>query len=174
MQQSRKGAKYPRISKHVQKLYERKNTTISDYLHKVTRYIVNYCISNDIHTVVIGDITNIRKDKDLGDITNQKLHSLPFKRLYQMFEYKLKSAGIRLIKQNEAYSSQTSPLADKVCRQNADKKKRVYRGLFIDGNNIWNADCVGAYNILRLYLKNNAIGLNPYGSKVPYIVKVAA
>ena len=174
LQQSRKGVKYPRISKHVQKLYARKNNTISDYLHKITKYIVNYCISNDIHTVVIGDITNIRKDKDLGDITNQKLHSLPFKRIYQMFEYKLKSAGIRLIKQNEAYSSQTSPLADKVCRQNADKKKRVYRGLFIDGNNIWNADCVGAYNILRLYLKNNAIGLNPYDIKVPYIVKVDA
>lgn len=91
-----------------------------------------------------------------------------------MLEYKLKSAGIRFIKQNEAYSSQTSPLADKVCRQNADKKKRVYRGLFVDGNNVWNADCVGAYNILRLYLKNNATGLNPYGIKVPYIVKVAA
>lgn len=34
------------------------------------------------------------------------------------------------------YLSQTSPLADKVCRQNADKKKRIYRGLFIDENNV--------------------------------------
>ena len=53
-------------------------------------------------------------------------------------------------------------------------KKRICRELFTDENNVWNADCVGAYNILRLYLKNNATGLNPYGIKVPYIVKIAA
>lgn len=173
LQQSRKGVKYPKSSKHIQKLYERKNNAILDYLHKVTRYVVNYCIVNGIHTVIIGDITNIRKDNDLGNITNQKLHALPFKKIYKMLKYKLKLVGIHLIKQNEAYSSQTSPLADKVCKQNADKKKRICRGLYVDGNNVWNADCVGAYNILRLYLKNNATGLNPYGIKTPYIVKVA-
>ena len=33
-----------------------------------------------IHTVVIGDIKGIRKEKNLGRKTNQKLHSLPYAR----------------------------------------------------------------------------------------------
>ena len=39
----------------------------------------------------------------------------------------------------------------------------------------WNADCVGAYNILRLYLKkkNKNIELNPMEVKNPQIIKVA-
>jgi putative transposase len=47
--------------------------------------------------------------------------------------------------------------------------------LYKDGNHSWNADCVGAFNILRLYLKSEEIKkeLNPYGIKTPYIVKVA-
>lgn len=68
-----------------------------------------------------------------------------------MLEYKLKLYGITLIKQNEAYSSQVSPLAEKVCRENAHDSGRVKRGLYMDGNSIYNADAVGAYNILRLY-----------------------
>ena len=48
---------------------------IHDYLHKVTRAVVNYCKANDIHTVIIGDITNIRRNKNLGKVTNQKLHA---------------------------------------------------------------------------------------------------
>ena len=35
---------------------EKENNRIKDYIHKMTRYITNYCVKNDIHTVVIGDI----------------------------------------------------------------------------------------------------------------------
>ncbi len=55
-----------KTSKHLQKLYRKKNNCIKDYIHKMTRYITNYCVKNDIHTVVIGDIKGIRKEKNLG------------------------------------------------------------------------------------------------------------
>ena len=47
------------------------------------------------------------------------------------------------------------------------------RGLYVDGANRWNADSVGAYNILRLYGKksNKEIHMEPI--KTPYVVKVA-
>lgn len=81
-----------------------------------------------------------------------------------MLEYKLKLYGITLIKQKEAYSSQVSPLAEKVCRENAHASGRVKRGLYKDGNSIYNADTVGAYNNLRLYTErsypNNSL-INP-------------
>lgn len=174
--QTKAGVKYPKMSKHVQKLYKKKKDCISDYLHKVTRFIAEYCHDNGINTVVIGDITNIRKDNDKGSVTNQKLHALPYRKFYILLEYKLAMYGIQFVKQNEAYSSQTSPLMPKVCKENAVKSNRVKRGLYTDGDKIWNADCVGAFNILRLYFQKNGIEkqIDPLKIADPYVVKVAA
>ena len=68
-----------------------------------------------------------------------------------MLEYNLKLDGITLIKQSETYSSQVSPLAEKVCRENAHASDRITRGLYNNGNSIYNADAVGVYDIRRLY-----------------------
>lgn len=150
-QQAAVGIKYPKPSRRVLMLYKKKRHCINDYFHKCTRYIVSYCKEHDIHTVVIGDITNIRKDKDLGDANNQTFHALPYKRIYGMLEYKLAMEGIRLVIVKEMYSSQCSPLSETVCKSHAVKNNRKYRGLYIDGTYIWNADSVGSFNILRLY-----------------------
>ena len=173
--QNEKGIKYPKSSKHIQQIHKKKNNSINDYLHKVTRYIVSYCVENQINTVVIGDITNIRKDNDLGNVTNQKLHSLPFAKIYMMLQYKLKMKGITLVKQSEAYTSQTSPLSRDVSKESAQKSNRIKRGLYKDGDKIWNADSVGAYNILRLHLSAKKINveLDPNELKNPYVAKVA-
>ena len=173
--QSRKGIRNPKPSKHLQRLYKKKKNAVNDYLHKATRYIVRYCEEQDIHTVVAGDITNIRKGKDLGHVTNQKLHALPYAKIYQMLGYKLAMSGITFVKQDEAYTSQTSPLREKVSKENATKSKRVTRGLYEDSGHTWNADCVGAFNILRLYLsgRGKGKGPDPLEMKTPYVVKVA-
>lgn len=173
--QSKKGVQYPKTSKHIQKLYTKRNNSVNDYLHKMTRYIVNYCKKHDIHTVVIGDITGIRKDKDMGHVNNQNFHALPYKRIYELLKYKLASEGIAFIMQKEAYSSQCSPLSPKVSKRYAKPQNRVKRGLYKDAGYTWNADCVGAYNILRLYLKtqDKQILLLPKNIKQPYIAKVA-
>lgn len=175
-QQYKMGVKYPKSSKRINKFYIKKSNAINDYIHKLTRHIVNYCVANDINTVVIGDITNIRKGKDFGEITNQKFHALPYKKIYIMFKYKLAQEGISFIKQKENYSSQTSPLKPCVNKSNANKNNRVKRGLYQDGVYTWNADCVGAYNILRLYFSAQKIDirLDPMSIKEPFISKVAA
>ena len=173
--QSRKGVKHPKGSKHISRLYEKKNNAINDYLHKVTRAVVTYCKDNNINTVVIGDIKNIRKDNNLGHAANQKLHALPYRKLYVMLEYKLSLEGISFFKQNEPYSSQTSPLAPAVDKSHACKSNRVKRGLYADNDAVWNADCVGAFNIVRLFLKKHkkAVTPDPMAIQSPYILKVA-
>ena len=117
----------------------------------MTRYITNYYVKNDIHTVVIGDIKGIRKERNLGRKTNQKLHSLPYARIYMQLEYKLKMKEICLIRQEESYSSQCSPQSEEVSRIYAEKRNRKKRGIYIVDTVIYNADAVGAYNILRKY-----------------------
>ena len=173
--QSKNGIKYPKTSKHIKRLQVKKNNTINDYLHKTTRYIVNYCKNNNINTVVIGDITNIRKDKNYGNITNQQLHGLPYAKIYTMLGYKLVLEGINFVVQKELYSSQCSPLAPEVSKKYAIKTNRKHRGLYVDNGYKWNADSVGAFNILRLYLKETKklIELNAMDIKNPYITKVA-
>ena len=42
-QQSGKGVKHPVTSKHIRKLYKRKQDSVTDYLHKITRYLAEYC-----------------------------------------------------------------------------------------------------------------------------------
>ena len=173
--QTAQGNKYPKISKHVRKLYQKKNNCIKDYLHKMTRYITDYCAKNKIHTVVIGDIKGIRKGNDLGSRINQKLHSLPYEHIYMQLEYKLKMKGIRLIRQEESYTSQCSPQSQEVSRIYAEKKNRKKRGIYAAGAVIYNADVVGAYNILRKYnaVSGKEIQLPIIGLSNTNIIKVA-
>ena len=66
-------------------------------------------------------------------------------------EYKLKLKGIRLIRQEEAYSSQCPPTSPEVSSDFAKKSNRKQRGLYCEKGMVYNADAVGAYNILRKY-----------------------
>ena len=162
-QQSAKGIRYPKKSKQVLALYRKKKNTVHDLLHKTTRQIVDYCSAKDIQTVMIGDLTGIRKDNDHGSVVNQKFHQLPYKKITELLTYKLALYGIRLVAISEAYSSQTSPQAPFVSKYYATSDKRERRGLYIDNNAIYNADAVGAYNILRLYLQKENISITlPY------------
>lgn len=170
------GVKYPKASKHIKAIHTKKNHCLNDYLHKTTRWLADYCKENDLHTVIIGDMTGIRDGKDFGNVTNQTFHALPFKRICELLSYKLALFGITLVVQCEAYSSQCSPLSPSVSKENAVKSNRVKRGLYKDKGHAWNADTVGAYNILRLYLNRSGM---PYESMPallngnPHIAKVA-
>ena len=95
-------------------------------------------------------------------------------RLYIMLEYKLKLYGIQLIKQEESYTSQCSPLSPevskKICRSIKSEKKR---GMYITDGVRYNADAVGAFNILRKYLSvsGKQKKLSVTGLKNPEIIK---
>ena len=154
--QSTKGIKYSKKTKQILRLYTKKRQSVYDIVHKATKYITDYCIDNHINTVVIGDITNIRKNNTLGHKNNQTFHSLPFKKIYDKLGYKLALNGITLVKQKEAYSSQCSPLTKTVCKKLAKKSNRKYRGLYVDNRMIYNADMVGAFNILRLFYQSTS------------------
>ena len=141
----------------------------------MTRWIAEYCRKEDIRCVVVGDIRNIRKEKDMGHKTNQKFNGLPDNRLYIMLEYKLKLYGIQLIKQEESYTSQCSPLSPEVSKRYAEASNRKERGMYITGGVRFNADTVGAFNILRKYLSvsGKQKKLSVTGLKNPEIIKVA-
>ena len=147
-------------TKRIKHLYELKNKRINLILHRTSRYVIDYSIKHDVSKVIIGDVSGIlHQKKDFASNKekhrfNQNLRAICFKRIYQYLSYKLSKVGIELIIIDEAYSSGCSPKSLKVSKDYYDKSKRKHRGLFVDDNDIYNADAVGAYNIMRLYRQN--------------------
>ncbi len=143
-------------------------SSLNDCTHKITRAVTAYCVLNNINTVVFGDITNIRKNFDRGNVLNQKMHSWPFKRIIDKLKYKLQKEGITLVMEKESYSSQCSPLSVGVGKDYAEKAKRVQRELLVDAD-----DEVGTYSILRLYRKRPGKTIQMADIAIPYVYKVA-
>ena len=162
-------------TKRIKKLNIIKKRKIEYLLHTSTRKIVDYCVENEINTIIIGDIKGIRQDNDMGKINNQKLHSLPFKQFYDKLSYKLKTKGISLIYQKESYSSGCSPTSPEVSKEYYKKTNRIKRGLYKDSNIIYNSDSVGAYNIMRIYRKEKGIDITMpiKGLSNPKIINVS-
>lgn len=132
-------------------LQKKQNSQITHALHIHSKAIVSDCVSNGITTLVCGDVTDIRKDKNFGKKNNQKLHSWSFSKFTQQLEYKCIKAGIRFVSVNEAYSSQECSSCG--IRRKANRK---HRGLYVckSCGNTMNADINGATNILKKYLRD--------------------
>ena len=159
--QSADGIKYPKKSKRVLQLYSKRGKQIHHLLHSATKTIVDIAKEKGVTKVIVGDITNIREDKNHGRVNNQKLHKWPFKKFLTLLVYKLNNQGIATHVQEESYSSQCSPYSQEVSKEYAQKKNRKYRGLYKIDNRIYNADCVGAFNLMRKYLCRTDENIRP-------------
>ena len=136
---------------------KRKNR-VDDYINKTCRYIINYCLANDIGTLVVGYNQSFQCKSNLGKRNNQIFTQLPFGRIREKLEYLCKRYNINYILQEESYTSKASFFDnDDLPTYNMDNPqtyefsgKRVKRGLYQtkDGYR-FNADCNGALNILR-------------------------
>ena len=148
--------------------HKRKNR-VDDYINKTCRYIINYCLTNDIGTLVIGYNQSFQNKTNLGKRNNQIFTHLPFGKIREKLEYLCKRYHINYILQEESYTSKASFFDnDELPIYNADNPqtyefsgKRVKRGLYQtkDGY-LFNADCNGALNILR---KSKAVDLTVLG-----------
>lgn len=136
---------------------KRKNR-VDDYINKTCRYIINYCLSHNIGTLVIGYNQSFQNKTNLGKKNNQIFTQLPFGKIREKLEYLCKRYNINYILQEESYTSKASFFDnDELPIYNADNPqtyefsgKRIKRGLYQtkDGY-LFNADCNGALNILR-------------------------
>ena len=136
---------------------KRKNK-VDDYINKTCRHIINYCLSYDIGTLVIGYNQSFQNKTNLGKRNNQIFTQLPFGKIREKLEYLCKRYNINYILQEESYTSKASFFDnDDLPTYNMDNPqtyefsgKRVKRGLYQtkDGYR-FNADCNGALNILR-------------------------
>lgn len=146
------------ISNRIKKLTLKRNNKINNFLHKSSRYIVNWCIAKEIDTIVVGNNRNWKQEINLGKRTNQQFIGVPYEIFIKQLKYKCREAGINFILTEESYTSKASFIdMDEVpvYKEGEENKyffsgKRIRRGLYRSFNSILiNADVNGAYNIIR-------------------------
>ena len=144
-------------------LAEKRNNRVNDYISKAAKYVIDYCINNDIGILVLGYNKTFQNGVNLGKANNQNFVNLPFGKLCRKLKYLCELNGITFVEQEESYTSKAS-FWDKdkipVYGTNVTSKfsgKRIHRGMYktSDGR-LLNADVNAALNILR---KSNVVSL---------------
>jgi putative transposase len=138
-------------SKRLRQLNNYRNFWVEDHIHKISRFIVNYCICNNIGSLVIGLSKGWKNGINLGKKINQKFVEIPFSKLIRKIFYKCKLVGIILQVHEESYTSKVDHLAfEKLGKHDVYLGKRKKRGLFQSSTGkLINADINGAIGIGR-------------------------
>lgn len=138
-------------SKRLRQLNNYRNFWIEDHIHKVSRFIINYCIDNNIGSLVVGLNKGWKQKINLGKKTNQKFVEIPFSRLIDKISYKCKLVGISFYLSEESYTSKVDHLAfEGLEKHDVYLGKRKKRGLFQSSvNKLINSDINGAIGIGR-------------------------
>ncbi|WP_459928664.1 RNA-guided endonuclease TnpB family protein [Desulfosporosinus burensis] len=129
---------------------------VKHLLHAMTRAMINLAVEHGVETIILGDLTGIRKEKNFSAKTNQKFHKWPFRKVMELIGYKAALGRIAVLKITEEYSSQTCSVCKPIpSQENARKSNRKYRGLYVckDCGTVINADVNGSINIAKKYLE---------------------
>ncbi len=136
-------------SRRLDLLHFKRNKIVEDYLHKTSDFIVDYCVKNRIGTIVVGKNEQWKTGVNLSAKTNQNFVQIPHAKLINKIAYKAKLVGIKMIEQEESYTSKCDHLAgEKMEHHEKYLGKRIKRGLFQSSvGKLLNADVNGAIGI---------------------------
>lgn len=139
------------MSRRIGKLTLKRNCKVNDYMHKASRFIVNYCMENHIETIVIGNNKDWKQHCNMGKRNNQNFVGIPFEKLISQIQYKADELGIKVLITEESYTSKIDHYAgEEMCHHETYLGKRIQRGLFRSSTGkVLNADLNGAIGILR-------------------------
>ena len=136
---------------------DKRRRQMRDATNKAARMVINYCIENDIGTIVFGWNQGQKQAANLGKKTNQKFVQIPTAKLKSRIAQIAEQIGITFVEQEESYTSQASALELDEIPVYGEKPegwkasgRRIRRGLYKSADGLLiNADCNGAWNIGR-------------------------
>ncbi|MEG4372730.1 transposase, partial [Microcoleus sp. B4b_D2] len=151
-----------KTSPRIQRLTRCRHQKVDNYLHHASRVIVDHLVAKQIGTLVVGKNVQWKTEINLGKQTNQNFVNIPHSRLIEMLEYKARLAGIKVIVQEESYSSRANflgldpiPVYGTTDKEPVFTGKRIKRGLYKTSvGRLINSDVNAAYNILRKAIPN--------------------
>jgi putative transposase len=154
--------------RQIKELNSKREKRIDNYLHTVSRRVIDWCQLNDIGQLVIGKNHDWKQDINIGKKNNQEFTKIPHAKLIHLLDYKAQLAGITVILTEESYTSKASALDGDTLPTFPTKSdikpvfsgKRVQRGLYktSTGKTV-NADTNGSMNIARKVIPNFMDGI---------------
>lgn len=145
-------------SNKIQFLNKKHHNKTTDFYNKCVSYLVNYCIANNIGTIVVGKNTQWKTSSNIGKINNQNFCFIAHSILINKLQLLANKFGITVVITEESYTSKASFLDNddipNYVRGNKTKYqfsgKRIHRGLYKSSTGILiNADVNGSSNIIR-------------------------
>ncbi|RLG26706.1 transposase [Methanosarcinales archaeon] len=135
----------------LRRLKTKRAKKVHDYCHKVSRFIVDWCIKHNVGTIVFGYNEGWKQRINLGRRTNQTFTQIPFMNIIHKTTYKAEEVGINVVEQEESHTSKCSFLDDESVEHHGEYVgKRFKRGLFRSAKGIIiNSDVNGGYNIAK-------------------------
>lgn len=136
---------------------QKRNHQMRDAVNKAARFVISWCIKNNVGTIVFGWNKRQKDSINIGDKNNQSFVQTPTAKLKDRIEQLCKESGIRFVETEESYTSKASFLDNDFLPKFGEKPerwkesgKRLLRGEYTTAKGIKiNADCNGAANILR-------------------------
>lgn len=154
------------MSNKLETLYRKRNNRFNTFMHKASKEIIDYCLEHDVSQIIVGHNKLQKQESKLKNFV-----AIPTFRLIELIKYKAEYYGIEVVETEESYTSITSYLdKEEPIKNNADRFRRIHRGLFISnkGKKI-NADVNSAYQIMKKVIGDKVI--KPIGKGSVFIPK---
>jgi putative transposase len=141
-------------SNRTERIDIKRNNIVNTHFHKISRYIINYCLTNNIENIIIGRNIDWQRNSNIGKKNNQVFVQIPFEDLIKKICYKAEENGVKTIIISEEYTTKSSFIDNDILPDySGDYKfsgKKIKRGLYKSKNEILiNSDVNGSYNIMR-------------------------
>lgn len=140
-----------RLENDIAQMTFKRNRQVKDFLHKASHQIVEYAVKENLESIVVGKNVGWKHSINIGKKNNQTFVQIPHAKLIDYISYKSKKRGIKVVEQEESYTSKCDSLAlEGVQKHSEYLGKRTRRGLYKSSTGVvLNADVNGAINILR-------------------------
>ena len=90
------------------RLNNAKNNITNDYIHKLSKAIVDNLLEKDISLLIVGKNTGWKTGSNLGSKNNRRGLNIPHSKLIELLKYKCLLHNIVLVEQEESYTSKRS------------------------------------------------------------------
>ena len=151
---------HPPVTKQMHRLSRKRDAFLRDTFYKMSHFICREAAKRGISFIIVGHNEGQKQRINMGHTNNQSFAGIPYTRFNAILETVAVNYGIRVILQEESYTSKAS-FGDRDSipvygEEGADKAafsgRRIKRGLYRDSTGrVMNADINGACNIGRKY-----------------------
>ena len=159
----------------ISKTQERKSNITNDFIHKLSKCLIDECLTKEIKVIVAGKNKGWKNEINNGAKNNRTMYNFPHAKFIEILKYKALLKDIVVIEVEESYTSKTSFIDNEELRafnkeENKDltqgeenqlsknnKKmlgKRKNQKFITKEKKVIHADVNGSYNIVRKVLLN--------------------